>query len=75
MEGIKSLMGPASTERGCHAILGRTGYGGAPDPSRLNVRFGSDIDGGNLVAPLYNGVGEVQLSVEFERSRLNRQGP
>ncbi len=24
---------------------------------------------------LYNGVSEVQLLVEFERPRLNRQGP
>ena len=43
--------------------------------ARRRLALHPEIDGGDLVASLHNGVGEVQLSVEFERPRLNRQGP
>ena len=43
--------------------------------ARRRLALHPEIDGGNLVASFHNGVGEVQLSVEFERPRLNRQGP
>jgi hypothetical protein len=43
--------------------------------ARRRLALHPEIDGGDLVASLHNGVGEIQLSVEFERPRLNRQGP
>jgi hypothetical protein len=32
------------------------------------------IDGGNLVTMLHHKVGEVELAIEFEGTRMNRQG-
>jgi hypothetical protein len=43
--------------------------------ARNRLAFHPEVDSGNLVASLHNGVGEVELSVEFEGPRLNRQGP
>ena len=43
--------------------------------ARHGLALHPEIDGRNLVASRHNGVGEVQLAIEFERPRLNRQGP
>ena len=43
--------------------------------ARRRFALHPQIDGGNLVPMFDDGVGEAELAVEFERPRLNRQGP
>ena len=43
--------------------------------ARRRFALHPQIDRRNLVAEFEHGIGQIKLAVEFERPRLNRQGP
>ena len=80
LSGVKQTFVSASgMSEKCHpGNIRRKEYGVTDSfkgQSRRGLTLHPEIDGGNLVASLDNGVGEAQLAVEFERPRLNRYSP
>ena len=54
-------------------VRGQVRANGLEGKARLRFAFHPEVDRWNFMAPRHDGAGQIELAVELERPRLNRQ--